>query len=56
MSPLDLSVEKSLRSSGLWQMTLKNTLKNTHMPAMTKDLLLYSMNQAHVPVSALKLP
>ena len=45
MSPLDLSVDEL------------NTLLdlNTHMSVTTRDLQLYSMNQAPVPVSALKL-
>ena len=55
MSPLDFSVEE-LDQLMIWQMILRNTRKNTHMPAMAKDLLLYFMNQAHAPVSALKLP
>ena len=54
MSPLDLSVDE-LNTLLTWPAILRNTLINTHMSAMIKDWQLYSMSQAPVPVSALKL-
>lgn len=55
MSPLDFSVEELDQLMDLANDIEKHP-ENTHMPAMAKDLLLYFMNQAHAPVSALKLP
>ena len=48
MSPLDLSVDEL-------NTLLDLALINTHMSVTTRDLQLYSMSQAPVPVSALKL-
>ena len=50
MSPLDLSVDE-LNTL----LDLANTLINTHMSAMIRDLPPYSTNQVPVPASALKL-
>ena len=55
MSPLDFSVEELDQLMDL-RTILRRTRRNMHMPAMVKDLLLYFMNQAHAPVSALRLP
>nr|WP_330415210.1 hypothetical protein [Blautia sp. OF03-13] len=55
MSPLDFSVEELDQLMDLAN-DIEKSRRNMHMPAMAKDLLLYFMNQAHAPVSALRLP
>lgn len=54
MSPLDLSVDELNTLLDLAS-DIEKHLINTHMSAMIKDWQLYSMSQAPVPVSALKL-
>ena len=54
MSPLDLSVDELNTLLDLAS-ELRNTLINTHMSAMIRDLPPYSTNQVPVPASALKL-
>ena len=54
MSPLDLSVDELNTLLDLASDIEKHP-DNTHMSVTTRDLQLYSMSQAPVPVSALKL-
>ena len=49
MSPLDLSVPKSLRSFWILPAILRKTPKNTHIPVTTNGLPHFSMSQVHVP-------
>ena len=54
MSPLDLSVPELEKLLDLASDIEKNP-KNTHIPVTTNGLPHFSMSQAPVPVSALKL-
>ena len=55
MSPLDFSVEELDQLMDLANDIEKNPEKYAHA-CDGKSLLLYFMNQAHAPVSALRLP